>query len=122
MQTITSLKQKNNVFEIDDTPNAERIHEYHKSLMPKKYLPMSRMKDNYMIVEDDYVNISSCNVTIDSNCTTYVKQLNVKRITNLTAESAIQLNVIADTNLQHILILIQYVAAETSTPNDVSKI
>ena len=130
--------ESGHVFEIDDTPNAERIHEYHKSGTFKEISADGQkvtriVGDNYMIVAgDDYVNIKgSCNVTIDSNCTTYVKgnwDVKVDGKFNLTAagESAIQLNgggskVIADgiglTTHTH-TDPAGVAGAETSTPND----
>ena len=96
--------ESGHIFEIDDTPGAERIHEYHKSGTFKEISADGQkvtriVGDNYMIVAgDDYINIKgSCNVTIDSNCTTYVKgnwDVKVDGKFNLTAagESAIRLN------------------------------
>jgi hypothetical protein len=72
--------ESGHIFEVDDTPGAERIHEYHKSgtfyeidangnkvtrIVGKKY---------EIVAGDDYVNIKgSCNITIDSNSNLHVK-------------------------------------------------
>ena len=130
--------ESGHVFEIDDTPNSERIHEYHKSGTFKEISANGQkvtriVGDNYTIVAgDDYINIKgSCNVTIDSNCETYVKgnwDVKVDGKFNLTAagESAIQLNgggskVVADgiglTTHTH-TDPAGVSGAETSTPND----
>ena len=67
------------VKEYDDTEGEERIHEYHKSgsfyEIDKDGNKVTRLvKDNYVIVvNDDYVNINSVNLTIDSNCNMHVK-------------------------------------------------
>ena len=130
--------ESGHIFEIDDTPDTERIHEYHKSGTFKEISANGQkvtriVGDNYMIVAgDDYINIKgSCRVTIDSNCETYVKgnwDIKVDGKFNLTAagESAIQLNgggsrVIADgiglTTHTH-TDPAGVSGAETSTPND----
>jgi len=65
--------------EFDDTPNAERIHQYHKSGTFKEIHPSGTtvtkiVKDNYNItIGDDYVDIQgSCNITVRGNTNLYV--------------------------------------------------
>lgn len=76
VQTISG-----HVFETDDTENAERIHEYHKSgtfreIHPDGTIVTRIVGDDYVIVaKDNNVNIKgNVNLTIDENCTTYVKK------------------------------------------------
>jgi len=66
--------------EVDDTPKAERIHEYHKSgtfreVHPDGTIVTRIVGDDYLIVaNDNNVNIKgNVNLTIDQNCTTYIK-------------------------------------------------
>ena len=68
------------VKEYDDTEGEERIHEYHKAgtfyEIDKDGNKSTRIvKDNYEIIAgDNYVNVKGdVNLTIDSNCNTYVK-------------------------------------------------
>jgi hypothetical protein len=68
------------VFEVDDTPEAERIHEYHRTgtfreVHPDGTIVTRIVGDDYTIVQqDNNVHVlGNVNLTIDSNCTTYVK-------------------------------------------------
>lgn len=68
------------VFEIDDTPENERIHEYHTSgtfreIYPDGTVVTRIVGEDYLIVaKDNNVNIKgNVNLTIDQNCTTYIK-------------------------------------------------
>lgn len=130
--------ESGHIFEIDDTPGAERIHEYHKSGTFKEISSDGQnvtrvVGDNYSVLfKNNNVYIKgSCNVTIDNNCTTYVKgdwDVKVDGSFNLAAsgQSTINLsgggsNVIADgiglTTHTH-TDPPGLVGAETSTPND----
>ena len=86
--TYATVYPKNHVFETesghvkeyDDTTDAERIHEYHKSgtfyEIDKDGNKTTRIvKDNYEIIAgSDYVNVKgTANLTIDSNCNTHIK-------------------------------------------------
>lgn len=86
--TYATTYPKNHVYEsesghikeYDDTKDAERIHEYHKSgtfyEIDKDGNKVTRVvKDNYEVIAgSNFVNIKGvCNVTIDSNCNLYVK-------------------------------------------------
>lgn len=68
------------VFEYDDTPNNERIHQYHKSgsfyeIYPDGQKVEKIVKDNYqLILNDDYIYIKgNTNVYIGNNANIYVK-------------------------------------------------
>lgn len=68
------------VFEMDDTPGAERMHMHHKSntffeIAPDGTKVAKVVGDNYeVIVKNNNVHIKgSCNITIDGNSTLYVK-------------------------------------------------
>lgn len=72
--------ESGHIFEIDDTVNNERIHEYHKSGTFREITASGNtvtrvVGDGYEIIAgSNYVNIKgSSNITIDSDCTTYVK-------------------------------------------------
>lgn len=72
--------ESGHVFEVDDTPGAERIHQYHRSGSFDEYHPDGSavhkvVKDRYTIVAgDDYVHISGeCNVTISGNANIHVE-------------------------------------------------
>lgn len=86
--TYASVYPNNNVTETssghikeyDDTTDAERIHEYHKSgtfyEIDKDGNKVTRIVgNNYSIIAGtDYVNVKGdVNLTIDANCNTYVK-------------------------------------------------
>ena len=69
------------VFEVDDTPDAERIHTYHKSGSFEEYHPDGTIVrrivgNNYEIIaENDNVHVKgTVNLTIDGNCNTYIKK------------------------------------------------
>jgi hypothetical protein len=72
--------ESGHIFEIDDTPGAERIHEYHKSGTFREIHPdgtevVRIVKDKYtVIIEDDNCYVKGdVNLTIDSNCNMYIK-------------------------------------------------
>jgi len=72
--------ESGHIFEVDDTPENERIHEYHKSgtfyEIDKDGNKVTRIvgNDYQIIAGSDYVNIKgSVNLTIDENCNTYIK-------------------------------------------------
>ncbi|RMG39978.1 MAG: hypothetical protein D6732_03520 [Methanobacteriota archaeon] len=72
--------ESGHVIEIDDTPNAERLHTYHRSgtfeeIHPDGTKVEKVVKDNYEIVlGNDYVHIKgTVNVTIDGNANIYTK-------------------------------------------------
>ena len=72
--------ESGHIVEFDDTPENERIHEYHKSgtfyEIDKDGNKVTRIVgDNYEIIAgSDFVNVKgSVNLTIDSNCNTYIK-------------------------------------------------
>lgn len=69
------------IFEVDDTPGAERIHNFHKSgtfeeIHPNGTVVRRIVGENYEIVaNDDNVHIKGvCNLTIDQDCNTYIKK------------------------------------------------
>jgi len=71
--------ESGHVFEIDDTPGHERIHEYHKSGTFKEITASGNtvtriVGDNYTIVlKDNYVRIKGkTNVHIDGDCNMYI--------------------------------------------------
>ena len=72
--------ESGHIKEFDDTADNERIHEYHKSgtfyEVQSDGTKVTRVVgENYMIVaKGNDVNIKgNCNLTIDQNCTTYIK-------------------------------------------------
>ena len=72
--------ESGHIKEYDDTTDKERIHEYHKKgtfyEIDKDGNKSTRIVgDNYEVVAgSDFVNIKgSANLTIDSNCNTYIK-------------------------------------------------
>lgn len=72
--------ESGHVMEYDDTPEAERIHQYHKSgtfyEIDTTGNKVTRIvADQYEIVAgNNYVHVmGDVNLTIDSNCTTYIK-------------------------------------------------
>lgn len=72
--------ESGHIKEFDDTADNERIHEYHKSgtfyeVQPDGTKVTRVVGENYMIVaKGNDVNIKgNCNLTIDQNCTTYIK-------------------------------------------------
>lgn len=72
--------ESGHVLEIDDTPDAERIHEYHKAgtfyEVDEDGNKVTRVVgNNYTIIAgNDYVNVKGAvNLTIDGNCETYIK-------------------------------------------------
>jgi hypothetical protein len=72
--------ESGHVFEVDDTPGAERIHEYHKAgtfyEIDASGNKVTRVVgNNYEIVAgNDYINVKgSCNITIDSNVNMKIK-------------------------------------------------
>jgi len=72
--------ESDHIKEFDDTADNERIHEYHKSgtfyEVQSDGTKVTRVVgENYMIVaKGNDVNIKgNCNLTIDQNCTTYIK-------------------------------------------------
>ena len=72
--------ESGHIKEYDDTPFAERIHEYHKSgtfyEIDADGDKVTRIVgDNYEVIAgDNYVNVKgSVNLTIDSDCNTYIK-------------------------------------------------
>ena len=72
--------ESGHIFEVDDTENKERIHEYHKSGTHYEIDAAGNKQtrivaNNYVIIAgDDYVNIKgTCNLTIDTDCRTYIK-------------------------------------------------
>ena len=76
----TFQSESGHIFEIDDTTDSERIHEFHKSgthyeIDAKGNKQTRIVANNYVIIAgEDYVNIKgSCHLTIDTNCTTYIK-------------------------------------------------
>ena len=86
--TYAAVYPKNHVFETesghikeyDDTTDAERIQEYHKSgtfyEIDKDGNKTTRIvKDNYEIIAgSDFVNVKgTANLTIDANCNTHIK-------------------------------------------------
>ena len=74
------VTESGHIFEVDDSPKAERIHEYHKTgtfyEIDKAGIKTTRIvANNYTIVAgDDNVHIKGIvNLTIDSHCHTYIK-------------------------------------------------
>ena len=72
--------ESGHVKEYDDTPDAERIHEYHMAgtfyEIDKDGSKVTRIvKDNYEVIAgSEYVNVKgTVNLTIDTNCNTYIK-------------------------------------------------
>ncbi|MDX8383195.1 MAG: hypothetical protein R8M45_03870 [Ghiorsea sp.] len=72
--------ESGHIVERDDTPGAERTHDYHRSGTFEEVHPdgtkVTRIvKDNYEIIHgNDFVHIKGiCNVTIDGNANLYVK-------------------------------------------------
>ena len=72
--------ESGHVIERDDTPNAERTHDYHRSGTFKEVHPDGTkvekvVKDNYeIIMGNDSVHITGvCNVTVDGDATLFVK-------------------------------------------------
>lgn len=72
--------ESGHVVEYDDTPDAERIHQYHKAgtfyeIDPGGNRVTRVVADDYQVVAgNNYVHVmGNVNLTIDSNCTTYVK-------------------------------------------------
>ena len=68
------------VFEMDDTPGAERIHLNHKAntffeIAPDGSMVTKVQGDNFQIyVKDNNVHIKgTCNITVDGNTNLYVK-------------------------------------------------
>ena len=71
--------ESGHVFEVDDTPDNERIHEYHKAGTFKEIsadgTTVTRIvKDNYTIIAGtDYVRIKGkANIHIDNDCNMYI--------------------------------------------------
>ena len=69
------------IFEVDDTPGAERIHNFHKSgtfeeIHPDGTVVRRIVGESYEIVaNNDNVHIKGvCNLTIDQDCNTYIKK------------------------------------------------
>ena len=74
------VTESGHVMEYDDTPDAERIHQYHKSgtfyEIDTSGNKVTRIvADQYEVVAgNNFVHIKGdVNLTIDSNCTTYIK-------------------------------------------------
>lgn len=72
--------EKGHIIEIDDTPEKERLHKYHKSgtfeeIHPDGTTVTKIVKDNYKIIAgDDYCNIvGTCNITIEGDANLLVK-------------------------------------------------
>lgn len=72
--------ESGHIKEYDDTPNKERIHEYHKTgtfyEIDNEGTKVTRIvKDDYEIVAgDDYAYVKgSCHLTIDANATTFIR-------------------------------------------------
>lgn len=72
--------ESGHIKEVDDTNNAERIQEYHRTgtftEVDADGAKSTRIvANNYVVIAgSDYVNIKgSCHITIDSNCFTYIK-------------------------------------------------
>lgn len=74
------FSESGHIMEYDDTVDAERIHQYHKSgtfyEIDAGGNKVTRIvADNYQVVAgNNYVHVKGdVNLTIDSNCTTYIK-------------------------------------------------
>ena len=72
--------ESGHILEYDDTPFAERIHEYHRTgtfyEIDADGNKVTRVVgSNYEVIAgSEFVNIKgSCNLTIDTNCNTYIK-------------------------------------------------
>lgn len=72
--------ESGHVLEVDDTPGAERIHEYHKSGTFREVHPdgtvVTRIvgEDYTVVAKDNNITVKgNVNLTIDQDCTTYVK-------------------------------------------------
>lgn len=79
--------ESGHIIEIDDTPGAERLHEYHKSGTFEEIHPngtkVTKVKgDNYEIIAGaDFVHVvGACNITVGGDC-------NLKVIGNVTEET-----------------------------------
>ena len=73
--------ESGHIKEYDDTPNSERIHEYHKQGTFQEVdadgtKSVRVVANNYVIIAgSDFVNIKgNVNLTIDSHCNTYIKK------------------------------------------------
>ena len=73
--------ESGHIFEVDDTPDAERIHNFHKSgtfeeIHPDGTIVRRIVGESYEIVaKDNFVHIKGvCNLTIDQDCNTYIKK------------------------------------------------
>jgi hypothetical protein len=71
--------ESGHTIEIDDTPDAERLHRYHRvgtfeEIHPNGDRVQKVVRDNYTIImKDDYVHIDGeANVTIDKGCKIFV--------------------------------------------------
>jgi hypothetical protein len=86
--------ESGHISEIDDTKDAERLHEYHKSGTFKEIHPdgsvVTRVvMNNYQIIfGDDFCNVKgSVHLTIDQDCTTHIKgNWDVKVVKNMNIE------------------------------------
>jgi len=73
--------ESGHIFEVDDTPGKERIHEAHRTGTFREIYPNGSkvekiVKDNYQIVMgDDFVYImGKCNITVQGDAEIYVKK------------------------------------------------
>lgn len=72
--------ESGHVFELDDTPGAERVHIFHRSgsfieFHPDGSVVYKSMKNGYRVtMADEHVKVAgSCHVAVDGNSTLYVK-------------------------------------------------
>jgi hypothetical protein len=91
--------ESGHIIEIDDTKNAERIHQYHKSgtfeeIHPDGSRVLKVVKDDYEItIGDKNVHIKGvCNITIDGDSNLYVKG-NVTELVDGNVDSHVKGNV-----------------------------
>lgn len=95
--------ESGHVFELDDTPAAERIHIFHRSgsfieFHPNGTVVIKNMKDGYFLtMNNQHVKVSgNCHIAVDGNATVYAKKdLNVQSDGEITLTAKKDFNVYA---------------------------
>lgn len=96
--------ESGHVFELDDTPGAERVHIFHRSgsfveFHPNGTVVFKSMKDNYHIsMADQFIKVSGkCHLAVDGATTVYVKgDVDIQSDGNVNINAKKDFNVYAD--------------------------
>jgi hypothetical protein len=107
--------ERGHIFEVDDTPDHERIHEYHKSgtfyeIDQNGQKVTKVVNDNYEItLGDDYVYVDgSCNITVGGNANVRclnadvlaLNNVDVTAVQDITMLAGKSITMVAGTNIQ----------------------